>query len=332
MTDAGRTCPLRYRHGAGAIATAPERQAAVLYVVGGLYGNPAALDALDALLARERGAATVCFNGDFHWFDADDAGFAAIGRRVLAHDALLGNVEAELGAADDAAGCGCAYPEAVDDATVERSNAIHARLKSTAARHPEQLARLAALPMFARYRIDEWVVGVVHGDADSLAGWRFGIDALDDPAERTWREQAFRDAAVDVFASSHTCLPALRLFGPRHRQAVINNGAAGMPNFHHLRCGVVSRIAATPPPGEPLYGTRLAGGLRLDALPLHYDQADWMTRFLANWPAGSAAHASYFDRIRRGPRHQLRHAAPQESRRPTADGINRAAAAPGGRG
>jgi len=312
MTGAGRSCPLRYRYGARAVAVAPERAAAALYVVGGLYGNPAALDALDALLARERGAATVCFNGDFHWFDADDGDFLEIARRVLVHDALLGNVEAELCAADDAAGCGCAYPEEVDDDTVARSNAIHARLKRTAARHPEHLARLAALPMFARYRIGEWTVGVVHGDADSLAGWRFGIDALDDPNERQWRARAFRDAAVDVFASSHTCLPVLRLFGSdRQLRAVINNGAAGMPNFAGVACGVVSRIGTSPPPVEPLYGSRLAGGLRLEALPLAYDQPAWTKRFLASWPAGSPAHASYFDRIRHGPRHQLTRAAPQ---------------------
>ncbi|MBK6973382.1 MAG: hypothetical protein IPH26_10710 [Sterolibacteriaceae bacterium] len=41
---------------------------------------------------------------------------------------------------------------------------------------------LAALPRFARCDVDETRVVVVHGDADSLAGWGFGIDALDDAA------------------------------------------------------------------------------------------------------------------------------------------------------
>ncbi len=87
---------------------------------------------------------TLCFNGDFNWFNVDDAGFRAINERVLRHDAILGNVEAELDSNSNDAGCGCAYPEQVDQGTVERSNQIHAALKRTAARHPDLLARLAS--------------------------------------------------------------------------------------------------------------------------------------------------------------------------------------------
>src|SRR5690606_22146824 len=115
----------------------------------GLYGNPFALDAVEALAASEAGPVSIVFNGDFNWFNVDDAGFAVINRRVLAHSAILGNVEAELGEAGDEAGCGCAYPDSVDAQTVARSNRIHARLKATAARHPEIVAALDRLPMFA---------------------------------------------------------------------------------------------------------------------------------------------------------------------------------------
>ncbi len=179
----GRVCPLRYRYGPRAIANAPERAAETLYVIGGLYGNPQALAAVEAMARAERGPVTLCFNGDFNWFNVDASGFRAINESVLRHDAILGNVEAELGAAGDAAGCGCAYPDSVPAAVVERSNQIHAKLKRTAARHPDLLARLDALPMVARYRVAGTRVGVVHGDADSLAGWRFDIDALDDPGQ-----------------------------------------------------------------------------------------------------------------------------------------------------
>ncbi|MBW6496724.1 MAG: hypothetical protein K0B16_19620, partial [Burkholderiaceae bacterium] len=110
MSEPGRTCPLRYRYGASAIAHAGEREVSALYVVGGLYGNVPALDALEALARREPEAPTLCFNGDFNWFNVADRDFVAINRRVLAHDAILGNVEAELDAPGDAAGCGCAYP------------------------------------------------------------------------------------------------------------------------------------------------------------------------------------------------------------------------------
>ena len=51
----GRSCPLRYRHGAAALATAPERVTDTLYVIGGLYGNRLALATVEALAAAESG-------------------------------------------------------------------------------------------------------------------------------------------------------------------------------------------------------------------------------------------------------------------------------------
>ena len=300
----GRVCPLHYRYGPRAIAGAPERRAETLYVIGGLYGNPQALDAIDAMARAEAGPVTLCFNGDFNWFNVDDAGFRAVNERVLRHDAICGNVEAELGAASDAAGCGCAYPDTVPAAVVERSNRIHARLKRTAARHPELLARLAALPMLARYRVGTARIGVVHGDADSLAGWRFDVAALDDPAQHAWRAQAFGQAKVDVFASTHTCLPAMRGYDLDGPKLVANNGAAGMPNARGSRCGLLTRIGISPSPHASLYGEQLCEAY-VDALPIHYDDGTWRRCFLANWPEGSAAWLSYFERITLGPEFRL---------------------------
>lgn len=304
----GRSCPLRYHHGPAALADAPEQAAETLYVIGGLYGNRPALAALGRLAAREAGPVRFCFNGDFNWFNVDDAGFLGINEFVLGHDACLGNVEAELLAAGDEAGCGCAYPESVDGATVERSNHIHRRLKQTAHGHPQILRRLGALPMVRRYRIGDRAIGVVHGDAESLAGWRFDAAALDDPANRRWIEAAFAEAKVGVFASSHTCLPALRRIAGAGM--VINNGAAGMPNFAGQRCGVITRIAVSPAPTPALYGGNL-GPLHVDAMALDYDAAAWERDFLANWPPESAAYLSYWRRIVDGPGHALSQAAPQ---------------------
>lgn len=302
IEPAGRSCPLRYRYGAAALAAAPEKTVGTLYVVGGLYGNLPALDTVEALLAAELGPATLCFNGDFNWFDVDDESFAAINSRVLKHDAILGNVEAELGVDGNAAGCGCAYPESVDDAVVERSNRIHARLKATAARHPQILAALAGLPMLARYRVGETRIGVVHGDADALAGWRFDVAALDSAEQRLWIEQAFGRAEVDLFACTHTCLPALRSFANATGRAkiVINNGAAGMPNFAGERSGLLTRIGRFPSPHRPVYGLH-RDGVYVDALAIPFDAARWESLFLANWPAGSDAWLSYFQRIKNGP-------------------------------
>jgi hypothetical protein len=310
-TEPGRSCPLRYRYGAAALAQAPEEAADTLYVIGGLYGNLRALDAVAALAQREATPPRLCFNGDFHWFDVDDAAHSEINARVLVHDALQGNVEAEFGSAGDEAGCGCAYPESVDAGVVARSNLIHRQLKATAARQPVAVqAQIAALPMFRRYRVGHTRVGVVHGDAESLAGWRFDVAALDDPAALPWLRQAFAQAQVEVFASTHTCLPALRSLGAglgvanngaeTPGRAVVNNGAAGMPNFQGQLSGLCTRIATTPAPGTALHEQRL-GDVHIALLPLAYDAPRWRAEFEAQWPPGSAAHQSYFARITQGP-------------------------------
>lgn len=306
-------CPLRYRYGAAALASAAEVATDTLYIVGGLYGNLRALDAVEALAAAEATPPRLCFNGDFHWFDIDDTAHAEINRRVLAHDAIQGNVEAEFGSADDDAGCGCAYPENVDAGVVLRSNIIHRQLKATAARQPGELAKINALPMFRRYRIGGARVGVVHGDAESLAGWRFDVAALDDPAALPWLQQAFVQAQVDIFASTHTCLPALRTLtsvAPVKACAVVNNGAAGMPNFHGDLRGLCTRIATTPAPGAVLHEHRV-GDIHVALLRLAYDAPRWQAEFENQWPPGSAAHQSYFERITRGPRFTAAQAAPR---------------------
>lgn len=299
--QAGRVCPLRYRYGARAIARLPNIEAETLYVVGGLYGNLTALDAIEAMAADEPGPVKVIFNGDFNWFNVDDAGFVDVNRRVLSHHAILGNVEAELGTDGDAAGCGCAYPEHVDSAVVDRSNRIHRRLKATAARYPAIVNALEKLPMVARFLIGGQRVAVVHGDADSLAGWKFDAAALGASQNQAWLADAFRHAETDIFASTHTCLPALRRFDAG---LIANNGAAGMPNFSGQPCGLLTRISTRRAHVKALYGA-LQHGVYIDALPIHYDQDAWMARFLANWPEGSDAWLSYFDRIQNGPAYHL---------------------------
>lgn len=308
MNKPGRICPLRYHYGAGAIAAAPERPAETLYVIGGLYGNLQALAAVEAMAGAEPGPVTLCFNGDFNWFNVDAAGYRAINERVLRHDAIVGNVEAELGEESADAGCGCAYPETVAAAVVERSNQIHARLKRTAAQYPDLLGRLSALPMVARYRVGSMRIGVVHGDAESLAGWRFDAARLDDAKEDSWRAAAFARAAVDAFASTHTCLPSTRLFNYDGVKLVANNGAAGMPNERGARFGILTRFGVSPSPHGCLYGHSIQG-VHVGALAIHYDDAAWQQSFLRNWPPGSPAWLSYYERISMGPEFRLQAAA-----------------------
>jgi hypothetical protein len=304
----GRVCPLRYHYGARAIATAPERPAETLYVIGGLYGNLQALTLVEAMARAEPGPVTLCFNGDFNWFNVDDAGFRAINERALRHDAIAGNVEAELDAASSEAGCGCAYPDTVSAAAVERSNQIHAKLKHTATRHPDLLERVSELPMVARYRVGPVRVGVVHGDAESLAGWRFDAANLDNPEEDAWRAAAFIQAGVDMFASSHTCLPAMRRYDLDGVKLIANNGAAGMPNARGAHFGILTRIGVTPSPHSHLYGHSIQGA-HVDAIAIHYNNAAWQKCFLDNWPPSSPAWLSYYERISKGAEFRLQAAA-----------------------
>jgi len=291
----GRACPLNYRYRPGDLARRDDLETETLYVIGGLYGNRFALEAVLAMRDAERGDVTLVFNGDFHWFDADAATFDGVNRKVLGHRALRGNVETEIAGEDDGAGCGCAYPEWVSEADVERSNRILDRLRETARKFPGARAALANLPMHLTARVGPVRVGIVHGDAESLAGWGFSQERLHE--NRANIARWFTQSGVGVFASSHTGLPVAIAMGGG---ILINNGAAGMPNFSGTRFGVITRIGLAPSPVSALYGTRVAG-VHIDALPVHYDQGAWLWQFLEVWPEGSDAHASYLSRILHGP-------------------------------
>ena len=314
MNGPGRSCPTAYGYSAADPRRTPREHADVLYVAGGLYGNEPALDAVENLVAAEDDTVALVFNGDFNWFNVDAPSFRRINERVLSHAATSGNVEYELAFGDGTAGCGCAYPADVDEATVARSNEIHAQLRQTATGYPAILQALADLPRFRVFQVGDVRVGIVHGDAESLAGWRFGRESLGDPGALPWLEHVFGEAEVDGFASTHTCLPVCRQFAVGERvRFVINNGAAGMPNFAGTRFGVVTRIGRRPSPRPPLYGLKLSG-VFVDALAVEYDHPRWIAEFLANWPLGSPAHCSYWERIVGGPRYTLAQAMPSDRR------------------
>lgn len=294
----GRGCPLSYRYDSSAFQRV-DAKVDTLWVAGGLYGNPFALEALLERYAREPGAKALVFNGDFHWFDVDPGEFGRINRAVLAHAATRGNVETELAEPAAGAGCGCGYPDFVDDGTVQRSNRIHERLRATALRFPEDLRRLAALPMTRVAEVGAARVAVVHGDADSLAGWNFSQETLATEAGRAAAAASFARAGVSVFASSHTCLPVLQRFSGE--RLIANNGAAGMPNFRGTRFGLATRISVHP--SSDRFYAQSANGVFVEAVALDYDHAAWERRFLEQWPAGSDAHRSYYERIVHGPRY-----------------------------
>jgi hypothetical protein len=293
----GRTCPVSYRYPADTFAGPAALAADTLWIAGGLYGNDYALQALLDAFDAEPGDKALIFNGDFHWFDAEPADFAAVDAAVLDHVALRGNVETEIASPAEGAGCGCAYPDWVGEQTVDWSNRIMERLRQAALASGRDLARLSSLPMTLVAEVGGERVGIVHGDAESLAGWSFSHEALQTPVGIAHVERQFALAGVRVFASSHTCLPVLaRLPGER---ALVNNGAAGMPNFCGERYGIATRISVRPAAGA-LYGARCAA-LYVDAMALRYDAEAWERRFLELWPQGSEAHGSYYERIVSGP-------------------------------
>jgi hypothetical protein len=323
----GRSCPRSYRYQPEALARPARLEADTLYVVGGLYGNPAALRAVLERAGREPGGpATVVFNGDFHWLDVDPEDFRTISEAVLAHHATKGNVEAELASegSDEDAGCGCAYPDYVADDVVDRSNQVMARLRATAWRFPGLLRRLGALPMHLTVSVGGERVGIVHGDPESLAGWRLALEAMEpgDPDVRRqvgWRGRPtttadlldwFGRADVRVLASTHTGLPYAQVVPDgRGQRLVVNNGAAGLGNFAGTGYGVITRLSNDPrPPADGLYGTTI-GALRCDALPVRFDLGWWRARFLAQWPPGSPGHRSYLPRVTRGTHLRLQQAA-----------------------
>lgn len=89
---------------------------------------------------REDHRVSLVFNGDFSWLNVTDDLFRSINRRLPEYTVTLGNVDFKLANPSPGAGCGCVYPDFVDDGVVERSNAVMARLQAVAEGHPDATA------------------------------------------------------------------------------------------------------------------------------------------------------------------------------------------------
>lgn len=292
----GRDCPLDYRLPSAAFSGETQLSCQSLYVVGGLYGNLQALDALEQLLLQEPGAQAV-FNGDAHWFDRDQQLFLEIEERLIQHLPLRGNVETELGrSGDNGAGCGCAYPDSVAEHTVDWSNDIHRTLRTTLMGLPGLREKMASRPAYALVNVNGHRIAITHGDEQSLAGWQCSREALQNASRRRQLATWMTEQRVSVLATSHTCTPAALKMA---EGVVINNGAAGMPNFAGTHYGLVSRIANSQHP-LAIYRTQL-NDLFVEAIPLVYDQTSFLLNFSRQWPSESPAAYSYWNRLIEGP-------------------------------
>ncbi len=179
---AGRMCPADYRYPPSVFDRPPELTADVLYVVGGLYGNLAALDEVERLAARR----------------ARDRGVQRRLSLVRRRAELVRRDRATRGAPPrDPRQCGDR-----DRAAKRHRRRLRLRLSglgrrgrgAALERNPDRSAphcrrRCPARPHdWPRCRCIWWRevgglrIGIVHGDATGLAGWSFAHDALDDPA------------------------------------------------------------------------------------------------------------------------------------------------------
>lgn len=78
----GRSCPTSYLSRPEDLGEPASRSAEVLYVVGGLYGSVATLEAVLARAALEDAPVLIVFNGDFHYLDVAVDDFRAVAEGV----------------------------------------------------------------------------------------------------------------------------------------------------------------------------------------------------------------------------------------------------------
>jgi predicted phosphodiesterase len=316
---AGRFCPADYRINPQIFArstSTPEFD--VVYVVGGLYGNTEALKLIcQAFDAEPNSRKCMVFNGDFHWFDVADAEFIEIEKKASQYVQLRGNVETELArhvaVGESDIGCGCAYPDDVPAKDVDYSNKIIQQLRATYQRLRTEnsvATNLSDLPMAMRVQVGGLGIAVTHGDIDSLAGWSLAHNRIESTLA-TSLGRKLHELAIDVVASSHTCLPALHR---RNGKLIVNNGAAGLGNFQSNTAGLVTRISKDNEVLSLLpieYKSELkvsAGAVNVQALSVPFDDVTWQRKFLAQWPSASAAHESYWKRIQQGTSYSVKQA------------------------
>lgn len=296
--DAGRACPLDYRIPETAFAGEPTASCDVLYVVGGLYGNPFALDAIEEMVRGEDAAqdVMVVLNGDAHWFDKTAENFALIEERIQRFVPLVGNVEAELRRQEDVGvGCGCAYPACTTDEAVSRSNRIHRMLSVAVDEHPELKAALVGRPATMTVDVAGAKVGITHGDEKLIGGWDCSREALQDIMRQDELDAFMQANGIDAFVTTHTCAPVALMLA---RGLVINNGAAGLPNFAGERFGLCIRIARDSA-DDWMFGAKI-DGIFIQAVPVRYDHEAYLAWFDALWDETSPAAISYRNRIVNG--------------------------------
>ena len=299
----GRAAPARFpiaiRRASSTASRSSSRRP--LYVVGGLYGNVEALDALEALAAREDSPVTLVFNGDFHWFDVDARRFRAGRARVLAHQG---------------------DPRQRRDRDRARRRGGRLRLRLSRRRERRRRVALQRDPRAAaRDRARQWrraraprgVADAPHRARGRRAHrdrpWRCGLARRMGFRPRPPRRSAPRalgGVGVPRCARGrlreHPHLPAgaarvrRRAWSPTTARPACRTSPR-----RASACSRASRRARSPGPRGSAASSAPAPSSRRCASTTTTRR--WTRRFLRSWPAGSAAHDfSYFRRIADGPR------------------------------
>lgn len=327
----GRTCPIDYNLN-GEIFDQFDKDimADTIYVVGGLYGNKEALDEI-LKMAKEESNLRIVFNGDAHWFDVNLEDFSYIENAIKNYDAIIGNVEAELISDRSEAGCGCSYPDSVDDGVVDRSNKIHSIMKKNIQNSKDIIDVLKRRKRTLTARVGDKRIAILHGDEKSLAGWGNSKENLQKKARLDEIGKWADENSIDIVACTHTCAPVAVAFGKnckiidennrekrpdkisdnnsdkisdvvedakRDKTVLINNGASGMPNFINTNYGLLTRISETKS-SRAIY-RYILGKVFIEAIPIEYDHDKFLKWFDEVWDKSSPASISYRDRIVHG--------------------------------
>ena len=303
----GRSCPTAYRYAAAHASTARRMsRPGRCYVVGGLYGNVEALDEVArawprASRRRRRSSSTATSTGSTS--AADD--FRRVQRRGAARTPRCAATSRRRSPARTRAPAAAApIPLDVSDA---RRRALQrgysARLRETARALPRRrAARSPALPMHARGARGR---GTRRDRARRrVVARRLGVRAGRPrrPGHRRWLDDAFATSRRGRLRQQpHLPAGAARVrLRPRPRRRSPTTARRACRTSRGERFGADHAHLGAPAPAIALYGARVAG-VFVDALAVRYDTPAWQRRFLASWPAGSAAHDSYFRRIAHGP-------------------------------
>ena len=83
-------------------------------------------------------------------------------------------------------------------------------------------------------------------------------------------------------------------------RSVVHGSAAGVATVAGNTAGMITRIGLQPWTEGAAVARVRRDGVWCEQLPVAYDQAQWLSLFEQWWPAGSAAHLSYFRRIAEG--------------------------------